>query len=245
LNIDIQNLTLTYERHPAVHHLNATIKQGDWLALVGPNGAGKSTLLNALAGLTKVKEGAIRGIGSEQIAYLPQQTQLNKNFPITVFELVATGLWVETGFSKSLTRKHHEFCEAAISAVGLEGFEHRVIHTLSGGQLQRSLFARVLVQDQPVILLDEPFNAIDSKTLDDLTKVIKNWHQDERTVVMVTHDLDYVQEHCPKSLLLARECIDFGETKKVLSKENLKKARRLMEAFDERAGWCMQDMGAA
>ena len=111
---------------------------------------------------------------------------------------------------------------------------------MSGGQLQRTLFARVLIQDQKIILLDEPFNAIDTATLLDLTKIIQHWNKIERTVIMVTHDLEYVKEYCPKSLLLARECIDIGNTKTVLSNKNLKRARELSEAFDNHATWCME-----
>ena len=139
----------------------------------------------------------------------------------------------------SLNSKQREQCEQALAAVGLQGFENRLIGSLSGGQLQRCLFARVLLQDEPIILLDEPFNAIDTKTLTDLTKVIKHWHQNNRTVIMVTHDLDYVRKNCPRSLLLARECIGHGETNNVLTEKNLCKARRISEAFDERAPWCL------
>jgi len=243
MSIRLNNLTLAYERHPAVHHLTATIAQGEWLAIVGPNGAGKSTLLNAMAGLTAINEGSIEGLCPNTVAYLPQQAQLDNSFPLTVFELVVMGLWTQLGFSKSLSGLQHKQCVDAIAVVGLQGFEHRMINTLSGGQLQRCLFARVLLQDQPVILLDEPFNAIDLKTLTDLTQVIKQWHQNNRTVIMVTHDLDYVQQHCPQTLLLSRECIGHGTTKDILTTGNLKKARQLSEAFDERAHLCMQ--GAA
>ena len=104
--------------------------------------------------------------------------------------------------------------------------------------MQRCLFARVLLQDQPIILLDEPFNAIDTKTLADLTQVVKHWHQDERTVIMVTHDLDYVREFCPNALLLARECVSHGKTSDVLTEDNLARARVVAEAFDENADWC-------
>jgi len=242
VSIRLNNLTLAYERHPAVHHLNATIGQGEWLAIVGPNGAGKSTLLNAMAGLTTLHEGSIEGLCPKTVAYLPQQAQLNKSIPITVFELVVMGLWAKLGFSKSLSGSQHKQCIDAIAVVGLQGFKHRMINTLSGGQLQRCLFARVLLQDQPVILLDEPFNAIDLKTLADLTEVIKQWHQNNRTVIMVTHDLDYVQQHCPQTLLLARECLGHGATKDILIEENLRKAKQLSEAFDERANWCAQSV---
>jgi zinc/manganese transport system ATP-binding protein len=243
MSIHLNNLTLAYERHPAVHHLTATIKRGEWLAIVGPNGAGKSTLLNAMAGLTIIDEGSIEGLHPDNIAYLPQQTQLDRSFPITVFELVVTGLWRELGFSKSLSSLHYKHCSDAIAAVGLQGFEQRMIDTLSGGQLQRALFARVLVQDQPVILLDEPFNAIDEQSLFDLTDVIKQWHQNQCTIIMVTHDLDYVKQYCPNTLLLARECIGYGLTNDVLTQENLQRARQLSEAFDKNATVCFH--GAA
>lgn len=240
MTIRLNNVTLVYDRHPAVHHLSVSINRGEWLAIVGPNGAGKSTLLNSMAGLATIYEGNIEGLNPLDVAYLPQQAQLDRSFPMTVFELIATGLWAKLGFSKALDHSQHKQCQEAIEAVGLNGFEHRMINTLSGGQLQRSLFARVLIQDQPVILLDEPFNAIDVKTLADLTQVIKRWHSDERTVVMVTHDLNYVHQHCSKTLLLARECIGHGATNEVLTAENLKRARQLSEAFDEQAGWCQQ-----
>jgi len=243
MTIQLNNLTLTYDRHPAVHHVTVSIKRGDWLAIVGPNGAGKSTLLNAMAGQTTINEGSIEGLCPNKMAYLPQQARLDSSFPITVFELVAIGLWSQLGFSKSLNRAQQKQCRDAIAAVGMEGFEHRMINTLSGGQLQRSLFARVLLQDQPVILLDEPFNAIDAKTLLDLTELIKQWHKNQRTVIMVSHDLEYVKQYCPKTLLLARECIAHGPTNETLTKENLKRARRLSEAFDDQAHFCRQ--GAA
>lgn len=240
MSVKIDDLTITYDHHPAIHHLNAEIQNGDWLAVVGPNGAGKSTLLNALAGEITEYEGTIEGLCANKIAYLPQQSQLDKSFPITVYDLVTTGLWEKIGFTRGITKQQKKICESALYAVGLEGFEDRLIGTLSGGQLQRTLFARVLVQDQKVILLDEPFNAIDTATLLDLTKIIQHWNKIERTVIMVTHDLEYVKEYCPKSLLLARECIDIGNTKTVLSNTNLKRARELSEAFDNHATWCME-----
>ena len=239
MSIKIQNLTVSYNFHPAVHHLNATINQGQWLAVVGPNGAGKSTLMNVLAGIITEYEGSIEGINQNNVAYLPQQTKLDKDFPITVLELISTGLWQEIGFSGGLSDTQIERCMNALEAVGLDGFENRLINTLSGGQLQRSLFARVLMQDQQVILLDEPFNAIDTKTLTDLTSVIKEWQNKNRTIIMVTHDLEYVKDNCPTSMLLAKECIDLGSTKSVLTKENLDNAKKVSEAFDENSAWCI------
>ena len=238
MTITINDLTVTYDHHPAIHHLSATITQGEWLGIVGPNGAGKSTILKTMAGQIKSYEGRIDGLTAENVAYLPQQTQIDTSFPITVFDLVTTGFWQELGFSSSFSDKQNEQSHQALTAVGLDGFEDRLISTLSGGQLQRSLFARVLLQDQPIILLDEPFNAIDTKTLADLTQVVKHWHQNERTVIMVTHDLDYVREFCPNALLLARECVGLGKTSDVLTEDNLARARVVSEAFDRNADWC-------
>ena len=203
MSIHINNLTLSYDHHPAIHHINAVIHEGDWLAVIGPNGAGKSTLMNIIAGLSKDFEGEVTGLDQAHIAFLPQQTNLDKSFPINVFELVATGFWDNVGFFKSVNQKQYKECVDAIETVGLKGFEHRMIDTLSGGQLQRCLFARVLVQDKSIVLLDEPFNAIDSKTLSDLTAVLKQWHDSNRILIMVTHDLDYVQKNCPKTMLVA------------------------------------------
>lgn len=238
MTILLNNVTLCYQRHPAVHHVTATIDVGQWLAIVGPNGAGKSTLLNAMAGLKEVSEGSIDGLSSKGVAYLPQQSTLDTSIPLTVFELVSIGLWNKLGYFKGLSQSHHTQCEEAIAAVGLQGFEKRLISTLSGGQLQRCLFARVLVQDQPIILLDEPFNAIDAKTHADLTQVIQQWHNAQRTVIMVTHDIEYVKKYCPQTLLLARECISYGATNTVLTPQNLHQAKQRSEAFDEHANWC-------
>ena len=110
MSIKIQNLTVSYNFHPAVHHLSATINQGQWLAIVGPNGAGKSTLLNVLAGIITEYEGSIKGINPNNVAYLPQQTKLDKDFPITVLELISTGLWQEIGFSGGLSYTQIERC---------------------------------------------------------------------------------------------------------------------------------------
>ena len=243
MSIQIENLSLSYDQCPAVHHLNATIENGEWLAIVGPNGAGKSTLLNAIAGLTWAKEGSILGIKPDTVSLLPQQTQLDKHFPMTLFELVSTGLWRKLGYAGSMGHSEHQQCEEAIQAVGLQGLEHRMINSLSGGQLQRSLFARILVEDQPVILLDEPFNAIDSKTLSDMTNLIKEWHQEKRTIIMVSHDLEYVKQHCPKTLVLARKCIGHGSTREVLTEKNMNQARSLSDTFDQNLDWIRQ--GAA
>jgi len=240
--IRIRNLTLGYDRHPAVHHPDGTIEQGALLAVVGPNGAGKSTLLKGLAGAISPLSGSVEMAATDRrgIAYLPQAAEIDRSFPITVLEMVAMGLWRRTGLFGGLSKADLSAVEHALAAVGLTGFEARSIGTLSGGQLQRMLFARLLVQDAPLILLDEPFTAIDAKTSADLLDLVRRWNAEQRTVVAVLHDMETVRQAFPQSLLLARRAIAWGPTDEVLTPENLLAARRMTEAFDEGAGVCTE-----
>ncbi|WDR06603.1 zinc ABC transporter ATP-binding protein AztA [Devosia rhodophyticola] len=237
--IKLDNLTLGYDGHPAVHHVSGTFEQGSMTAVVGPNGSGKSTLLKAIAGVIKPLDGSIiRGSDWRQgMAYLPQSAEIDRSFPADVTDLVALGLWKQRGLFGGISRADAERLEAALQAVGLAGFERRGIDTLSGGQLQRALFARVLLQDAKVILLDEPFTAIDERTVSDLIGLVRRWHGEGRTVIAVLHDAEMVRQVFPQTLLLARELIDWGPTEAVMTRENLRRSRGMTEAWDEHAPW--------
>jgi zinc/manganese transport system ATP-binding protein len=237
------DLTLGYDNHPAVHHLNGSLAHGSLTAVVGPNGSGKSTLLKGIVGVIKPMSGIIEHHSGCRMAYLPQQSEIDRHFPARVLDLVALGLWPKRGMLKRFTSGDEEALEMALSAVGLAGFRERPIDTLSGGQLQRTLFARVLLQDADLILLDEPFNAIDQRTLSDLVDLIHRWHGEKRTVVVVLHDLELVRSHFPETLLLARQPVAWGRTNDVLMPPNLLKARQFHEAWDDHAPWC--EPGAA
>lgn len=236
------NLTLGYDRHPAVHHLDGAIEAGALVAVFGPNGAGKSTLFKGIVGLIPPLAGGIErnGLKVRDIAYLPQIADIDRTFPINVFDMVAMGLWRHAGLFGGIGRGERRRVEEAIAAVGLRGFESRPISSLSGGQMQRTLFARLLLQDARVILLDEPFTAIDTKTTADLLAIVGHWHGEQRTVLAALHDLDMVKANFPEALLLAREPVAWGRTGEVLTPENLLKARRMCEAFDTRAAECHQ-----
>ncbi len=237
--VTFSDLTLGYHGHPAVHHLTGSIRSGSLTAVVGANGSGKSTLMKGIVGMLSPLTGRCTVVSGIRVAYLPQQSELDRSFPARVIDLVSLGLWPRRGLIQRHTPKDRELVSEALSAVGLEGFETRSIDSLSGGQMQRALFARVLVQDAELILLDEPFNAIDARTVTDLVDLIKRWHSDEgRTVLVVVHDLDLVREHFPEALLLARRPVAWGEATKVLDPENLLKARQFNEAWDEDAPWC-------
>lgn len=245
--LQFQNVTLGYDRHPAVHHLNGEIASGALLAVIGPNGAGKSTLLRGIAGILKPLSGSIGlgGLDVRDIAYLPQSAEIDRSFPISVFDFVGTGLWRGIGLFGGIGKAARDKILAALAAVGLNGFENRPIGTLSGGQMQRMLFARVLLQDARLIVLDEPFNAIDAKTTTDLLELVKRWHGEGRTVLAALHDLDMVRANFPETLLLARGPVEWGPTAEVLTPDNLTVAMRMCEAFDDRAAACVVDTSRA
>jgi len=242
--LQFRDVTLGYDRHPAVHHLNGEVASGALLAIVGPNGAGKSTLFRGIAGILKPLAGSIvtGGLDLRDIAYLPQTVDIDRSFPISVFDLVGTGLWRSTGFFGGMGKPARDKIAQALAAVGLNGFENRSIGTLSGGQMQRMLFARVLLQDARLIVLDEPFNAIDAKTSADLLALVRRWHSEGRTVLAALHDLDMVRGHFPETLLLARGPVAWGLTAEALTPENLLVAMRMCEAFDDRAAACAADI---
>jgi len=242
-HVRFRDVTLGYDRHPAVHHLDGDIASGALLAVIGPNGAGKSTLFRGLVGILKPLSGTIEtgGTAARTIAYLPQSADIDRSFPISVFDFVSTGLWRSTGLFGGIGRAARDRIAHALAAVGLTGFETRGIGTLSGGQMQRLLFARVLLQDARLIVLDEPFNAIDSKTSAELLALVRHWHGEGRTVLAALHDLDMVRANFPETLLLARGPVAWGATDQVLTPDNLMVAMRMCEAFDERAGACHGD----
>lgn len=237
-DIVLENLTVGYERHPAVHHLSVRWPAGSLVAVVGPNGAGKSTLLKALAGRVPLTGGHIHGLGGGRVAYLPQTPDIDRSFPLSVQEFVLSGLWHEVGALGWWRQSHRERASEAIAAVGLQGFERRTLDTLSGGQFQRTLFARLMLQDAPTLLLDEPFAAVDQRTTDDLLALMHRWHEQGRTQIVVLHDLATVRAHFPLTLLLAREPVAVGPTATVLTPAHLDRARGRQEAFEDHAPVC-------
>jgi len=236
--VTLRDLTVSYRGHPAVHHLSGAFAAGMLTAVVGPNGAGKSTLLGALGGTIRDFKGRIERDLSQRVAYLPQASALDRSFPVRVHEMVAMGLWSRIGSFAGLRPEDRSGVDQALAAVGLSGFGARWLGELSAGQAQRALFARVLLQDAGLILLDEPFNAIDARTTADLLALLHRWKQEARTVIAVLHDIEQVREHFEQVLLLARERVAWGPTAEVLKAEHLFKARQMAEAWDEAAPRC-------
>lgn len=240
--LEFKNLTLGYQGHAAVHHLSGDVQRGSLTAIVGANGSGKSTLLKGIAGILTPISGACVPV-YRRLAYLAQQSELDRTFPARVIDLVSLGHWQKRGLLGRLTTADNTALSTCLHAVGLAGFEKRPIDSLSGGQMQRALFARTMLQDADLILLDEPFNAVDARTIADLIVVITGWVSEGRTVLCVLHDHALVRDHFPETLLIARKPVAWGATSEVMTPENLRKARSFQEAWDEQAGWCEDDAG--
>lgn len=226
--IELRNLTLGYDKHPAVHHVSLRLEPGALVAIVGPNGAGKSTLIKALAGQLRPLQGSLEGLRGQRIAYLPQQAGMDRSFPVSVQDMVAMGLWHEVGALGRFSAAQIQRCRDALAQVGLAGFEKRGLDTLSGGQFQRALFARLMLQDAPVVLLDEPFAAVDARTCG-------------RSCSTAITVLPQVRDHFPLTVMIARELVAWGPTAEVLTDQHWQRAQAMHEAFDEQAPVCRSD----
>ena len=248
--VSLRNLTVSYRQHPALHHVSGNFEAGSLTAVVGPNGSGKSTLLKSIMGLVPVEGrrsgGALHVVPApSRIAYLPQLAEIDRSFPIDVRDCVLLGCWSAAGAWGGIGRAMRARIDSALEAVGLEGFARRPIASLSSGQLQRVLFARLMVQDAELILLDEPFNAIDAQTTGALLALVRRWHQERRTVIAVLHDDAQVHQHFPTTVLLARELVAWGPTGDVLTEPCLRRARVMAESWDNSAGLCGIDAAPA
>jgi zinc/manganese transport system ATP-binding protein len=239
--VRLENLTVSYDRKPAVHHLNGVFERGSLTAIAGPNGGGKTTLLKALVGILHADEGGVH-IASDcvPIAYLPQSTELQRDTPLTVAELVASGFWSHSGIWGGIGKKSREIVTSALATVGLDGFEKRPLTSLSLGQLQRMLFARLIVQDAPLLLLDEPFAAVDERTISRLHDLIMSWHQEGRTIICVLHDLEMIRKSFEHCLLLARERVAWGPSAEVLHPDMLNIAGNFRGVWPTRVEPCLQ-----
>ncbi|MBW8308985.1 MAG: ABC transporter ATP-binding protein [Candidatus Paracaedibacteraceae bacterium] len=215
-----------YGTIPALETCQFSINEKDLIAIIGPNGGGKSTLIKIIAGLFPPSVGTINHpkLRPLDIAYLAQRTEIDRTFPIRVEDVIAMGLWPKTRGGRGLCAADHQRIQEILAKVGLAGYEKRSISQLSGGQLQRMFFGRVMAQDAKLILLDEPFTGIDQPTVSHLLNLIREWNANGKTVVAVLHDIPIVRQVFPLTALVARSLIAYGPTSDVLNLETLTKA---------------------
>ena len=216
--VQLAGVTVRYGSRIALEAVHGSFAPGSLTAVVGANGAGKSTLLMAIAGTVRLARGAVSCPARAQgrLAFLPQLAAIDRSFPITVAELVALGGWRAFGAFRAPSSALRARAEAAAVTVGLaEQLRRRVIE-LSEGQFRRALFARLILQDAAVILLDEPFAAVDTATMAALLNQLVQWHEEGRTVIAALHDLAMVRTRFPETLVLAQRCLAWGATEAAL-----------------------------
>lgn len=212
----LRDVTVRYGRRIALEAVTGEFPSGSLTAVVGANGAGKSTLLAAIAGVVRPARGTVTHGARRRLAYLPQLAAIDRDYPLTVSELITLGGWREFGVFRSPGSTLLARAAAVAETVGLAGRLGRSVGEISVGELQRALFARLVLQDAAVILLDEPFAAVDAQTVSVLLDQVTQWHQEGRTVIAVLHDLDLVRARFPSTLVLARRCLAWGRTEAAL-----------------------------
>ncbi len=228
--LQVSDLTVSYNRVPALHHIDFEVPCGQCVALLGPNGAGKSTLLKSLAGLLNLETGSIRFHGHEvrgvtqDFAYLPQRENIDWDFPTTVRGLVEMGRYLRVGWWRLYGKQDEQAVDEAIAAMSLEPLADRQISALSGGQQQRAFLARALAQRAHVFLLDEPFTGLDKPTQDNLKQLLRDLRAQGKLIIASHHDLSSVPELFDRVIFLNGELIAAGEVRDVFTEANIHKA---------------------
>jgi len=228
--IEIKNLTVHYGKTPVLWEINCSIPRGILLGILGPNGAGKSTLLKTLLGQLKPIGGETLFFGEKlrekkkKIAYVPQRSSVDWDFPINVENVVLMGRYQKLGMLKWPKKADRQAVHAVLDRVGMLPFARRQISQLSGGQQQRVFIARALLQEADIYLMDEPFAGVDIATEKALIALFAELKKEGKTLCIVHHDLMTVRSYFDWILLLNSCLIDFGPVEEVFHEENLKRA---------------------
>lgn len=228
--LTIKNLTVAYDDTPVFSDVAVNFNAGKITGIIGPNGAGKSTLIKAMMNLIKRESGEIAYNGQsiksvqKKIAYVEQRKELDLNFPIDVFDLVLTGTYGKLGLFKSPSKREKLVSKEALEQVSLSNFSKRQIGNLSGGQLQRVFVARAIVQQAEIIVLDEPFVGIDLQSETAIMKILKQWRDENKTIIVIHHDLNKVSNYFDDLVILNHGIVDYGPTQQVYNPQNMEKA---------------------
>lgn len=212
---------------PALVGLSLTIQPGERVALVGPNGAGKSTFIKLVAGLEPLQHGTITVYGNpvnachHRVALVPQRNEIDWRFPVTVRQVVMMGRYVHLGWIKRPREEDREAVQHALAMMEIEHLADRQIGELSGGQQQRVMLARTLAHNADLLLLDEPLNHVDMPTQELMFHVLERLSQNDKTVIVSTHDLGVLPQHFSRALFIDRHIIADGPVADVLTARNI------------------------
>lgn len=225
--ISVKNLTVTYNKKPAIKGINLEIESSNIIGIVGPNGAGKSTLLKGILGLLPADTGEVKIFGKnikdslKRVSYIPQKEQFDWDFPINVSEVVMMGRYPYMSLFGSPKETDKEIVNRVLEKVEMKKYAHTQIRNLSGGQQQRIFLARALAQESDIYFLDEPFVGVDAKTETAIFNLIKELKSEGKTIMIVHHDLSKVEDYFDKIILINQILIAYGDTSKVFTPELL------------------------
>lgn len=225
---EAEDLTVAYHSKPALWDVDIRVPEGVLMAIVGPNGAGKSTLIKAALDLIPKAAGSVNIYGKPYakarhlVGYVPQRGSVDWDFPTSVLDVVMMGLYHQVGWFKRPAKRERDLALEALAQVGLVDFAHRQISQLSGGQQQRTFLARALVQDAQIYFMDEPFAAVDAITERAIVSLLRELREHNKTVIVVHHDLQTVEDYFDWVTLLNVEVVASGPTHEVYTEANLR-----------------------
>ncbi len=211
--ITCRGLTLGFESHAILEHLNFSVNAGDYLCIVGENGSGKSTLMRTMLGLQKQLGGSIEfgdGMRQNEIGYLPQQTAIQKDFPATVWEIVLSGCQAHVGKRAFYNKSEKTLAQQNLERMGMTECKKRCYRELSGGQQQRVLLARALCATRKLLLLDEPVSGLDPKVTAEMYALIERLNREGATIIMISHDIAAAVRYATHILHVGGEHTFFG-----------------------------------
>lgn len=228
--VSIKDLTLAYKEKPVLWDIDLEVPEGVMMAVIGPNGAGKTTLLKAVLGLLKPAAGKVEIFGQpfakvrKRVAYVPQRTSVDWDFPTHVLDVVLMGRYGHLGWFKRPTKLDTTYALEALEKVGLRDYSDHQISQLSGGQQQRVFLARALVQEADLYIMDEPFVGVDMATEKAIVELLQDLKKMGKTLIVVHHDLQTVKEYFDWAALINVREIASGSIRQVLTKDNLRLA---------------------
>ncbi len=239
--VEIRDLTLAYREKPVLWDIDLEVPEGVLMAIVGPNGAGKTTLIKAVLGLLNPAAGSVEILGDalskvrHKVGYVPQRTSVDWDFPTSALDVVLMGRYGKIGWVNRPSKHDKALAREALEKVGMSDFSDRQINQLSGGQQQRVFLARALVQEADVYFMDEPFVGVDATTELTIVDILKELRSQGKTVIVVHHDLQTLEEYFDWAFLLNVRQIACGPVQEVLTAENLRLAYGGRSAFLEKA----------
>lgn len=227
--LKVDDLTVAYNSKPAIWDIDLDVPEGVLMAIVGPNGAGKSTFIKAVLNLIPKAAGSAYFYGKPYekarslVGYVPQRGSVDWDFPTSVLDVVTMGLYGKLGWFRRPGKKEQDLARHALDQVGMADFADRQISQLSGGQQQRTFLARALVQDAQIYFMDEPFAAVDAVTERAIVAILRQLRERNKTVLVVHHDLQTVEDYFDWVTLLNVEVIASGATATTFTSDNLRK----------------------